>query len=112
MIKKVFAGEIEINPQAGGLPVIRLDDLITFAVKGLFVIAGLLAFLYLILGGIKWITSGGNKDDVEKARNQIQAALIGLIVVFSSLALVALMESVLNIGLGVQSPIRFPTLVN
>lgn len=111
MIKQVFAEDsVSINPQYG-LPIVTLDNLITFMVRSLFVVAGLLAFLYLILGGIKWITSGGDKAEVEKARNQIQAAIIGLIVVFASLALIALMERVLNIGLGVTGPINFPTLI-
>jgi hypothetical protein len=46
------------------------------------VIAVIIALLYLIWGGIKWITSGGDKGNVETARNQIIAAIIGLIVVF------------------------------
>ena len=33
---------------------------------------------YLILGGISWITSGGDKTKYEEARNKITYALIGL----------------------------------
>lgn len=47
-----------------------------------FIIAVLVALAFLILGGIKWITSGGDKAGVEGARNQIIAAIIGLIIVF------------------------------
>ena len=102
------ATQVLIVPPSGNTP--DMETLIAFAVKALFILAGLLAFLYLILGGIKWITSGGNKDDVTKARDQIQAAIIGLIVVFGVLAIIGLMEKVLGVGLGVTAPIVIPTI--
>ncbi len=49
-----------------------------------FVIATLIALAYLVYGGVKWITSGGEKTDVEGARNHITAAIIGLVIVFLS----------------------------
>ena len=102
------ATEVLIVPNTGKVP--SMETLIAFAVQALFIVAGLLAFLYLILGGIKWITSGGNKEDVTKARDQIQAAIIGLIVVFGVLAIVGLMEKILGVGLGVTAPIVIPSI--
>jgi hypothetical protein len=55
-----------------------LPAIITF----ILTIAIIIALIYLIWGGIKWITSGGDKANVETARNQIIAAIIGLIVAF------------------------------
>lgn len=49
-----------------------------------FIVAIIFALGYLIWGGIKWITSGGDKTSVETARNHIVAAIIGLIIVFLS----------------------------
>ena len=54
------------------------------------VIAALLVFLYLIWGGIEWITSGGDKGKTESARNKITSAIIGLIVVAASYAILTL----------------------
>lgn len=48
----------------------------------LLILAVIIAVLYLILGGIKWITSHGDKAEVETARNHIMAAVLGLIIVF------------------------------
>ncbi|OGH45879.1 MAG: hypothetical protein A3B47_04255 [Candidatus Levybacteria bacterium RIFCSPLOWO2_01_FULL_39_24] len=45
------------------------------------ILAVVIALLYLLYGGIKWITSRGDKTEVEAARNHILAAIIGLIVV-------------------------------
>lgn len=59
---------------SGGL----VGSLITVA----FIVAALIALGFLIFGGIKWITSGGDKTGVETARNTIVAALVGLVIVF------------------------------
>jgi hypothetical protein len=49
-----------------------------------FIVAVLLALGFLIFGGIKWITSGGDKAAVGAARGMIIAAIIGLILVVIS----------------------------
>ena len=50
----------------------------------IFVIATLLALVYLIWGGIKWVLSGGDKTKVDAARAAIVASIVGLIIVFLS----------------------------
>lgn len=47
-----------------------------------FVVAILLALIWLIYGGVKWMVSGGDKSAVEEARNHVVSALIGLVIVF------------------------------
>jgi len=47
-------------------------------------LAIILALLYLIYGGFRWITSSGDKGKVEEARNHIVAVIVGLILVFLS----------------------------
>lgn len=54
------------------------------------VISALLVFAQLIWGGLEWITSGGDKKKVDDARNKIIAAVIGLIIVASSFAILQL----------------------
>lgn len=54
------------------------------------VIAALLVFFYLILGGIEWITSGGEKGKTEAARNKITAAVVGIIILAASYAIFSL----------------------
>ena len=60
------------------------------------VIAALMVFLYLIWGGIEWITSGGDKGKTESARNKITSAVIGLIVVAASYAILTLVLNFLG----------------
>lgn len=57
-------------------------------VNGLLVVAGIAASVYLVVGGIRYITSQGESDQVDQAKNTILYALIGLIVIGVSAALV------------------------
>jgi hypothetical protein len=45
-----------------------------------FSIIGALAFLFLVIGGLRYITASGNPESVQKAKNQIQYSLIGLVI--------------------------------
>lgn len=95
-----------------GFRVPSFDTVLSFAIRFLFIIAGLVALLYLLLGALAWITSGGNKESVDKAREKIQAALIGIILIFAVLAIVGVVENIFSLGLGITRPIVFPKLIN
>jgi len=60
------------------------------------IIGALLVLFYLILGGIEWITSGGDKGKTEGARNKITAAVIGLIVLAAAWAILTLVLNFLG----------------
>ncbi len=70
--------------------------LINGALSFVMVIAALLVFGYLIMGGIEWITSGGDTSKTEKARNKITAAVIGLIILAASYAILIIILNFLG----------------
>ena len=72
----------------------------------LLIVAGLLAFAYLIIGGIQWIISGGDKAGLEAARNRIVHAIVGLIVVFSAWAITLLIQQFIGVYNGKYHAIR------
>lgn len=80
----------------------NMGMLIDGALKFVMVIAALLVFMYLIWGGIEWITSGGDKGKTESARNKITAAVIGLIVVAASFAILQLVLNFLGFTGGIN----------
>lgn len=94
-----------------GFSIPTFAQVLTFLIRLFFVVAGLVALLYLLLGAFAWITSGGSKEAIDKAREKIQAALVGLILIFAVLAIVTVMENILGIGLGISRPIEFPQLI-
>lgn len=54
----------------------------------LFITTVLLSLFFIITAGIFWITSGGDKEKLSKARSRITYALIGLVVAFSAFFIV------------------------
>jgi hypothetical protein len=74
----------------------------------LLILAVVIALMYLLYGGIKWITSRGEKTEVEAARNHIMAAVVGLIVVFLAIFIVSIIMSVF--GLSIRTSLTLPTI--
>ncbi len=90
---------------------IRITDfgqLISAAVGTLLIIAALLAFFFLILGGIQWITAGGDKTGMETARNKITHAIVGLIIVGAAWAIMLLVQNFLGVSI-IGDQLTFPT---
>lgn len=64
-----------------------VGNFISNALTLAFAIALLIVLVMLIIGAYEWITSGGDKEAVGKARNRIINALIGLAVLAVAFAL-------------------------
>lgn len=90
---------VAIAPPKGMIPTtVTLASIVNFLVQALFAIGSIAAVCYLIYGGIKWIISGGDKAGVEAARNHIIAAIVGLIIVVGTFAIISLVYDVLGLG--------------
>jgi len=72
-----------------------------------FLLGFLLTLAYLLTGGVQWITSGGDKNALESARNKITNAIIGLVIVASAYAVFKLVGSFFGIEL---PTIKIPTI--
>ena len=57
----------------------------------------------MIWGGIQWILSGGDKGSVQSAQGKITHAIIGLVVLLSTYAVVIILGWFFNIP-SLQSP--------
>lgn len=64
-----------------------------------FLIGVLLFFLYMIMGAISWISSGGDKAALETARSRITQAITGLVVLLSLFALLKVIETFFGINI-------------
>lgn len=61
---------------------------VTAIVNVLLILAGLAAGIFLIIGGVQYITSGSDETGQDKAKNRILYAVIGLIVIGLAAAVV------------------------
>lgn len=77
----------------GKLGTLTFPALISGLIRLTLVVAALVFFFILVIGGIRWILSGGDKAQTEAARNQITAALVGLVIVFAAWAIATLIET-------------------
>lgn len=57
----------------------RITNILLFAI-------GVLSVIMLIIGGLRYVISGGNKDAVNSAKNTILYAIVGLIVALLAFA--------------------------
>jgi len=78
---------------------LTIPSIISGLVKLAMVVVAIVFFAMLIWGGIRWITSRGDKTEVENARNQITHALIGLAIVFVAWAILTLLNSLFGVDL-------------
>src|SRR5437762_8568472 len=58
----------------------NIGPVLANVVTVVLIAAAIISLFFLIFGGIRWITSGGDKAKVESARNTIIASIIGLII--------------------------------
>ncbi|TXG75979.1 hypothetical protein E6P97_04540 [Patescibacteria group bacterium] len=59
----------------------KVNDAVRLALNLFSAIVGIIAVVMIIVGGIKYITSGGDSGNVTSAKNTILYAIIGLVVV-------------------------------
>lgn len=87
------------NTQFARLGTFTIPDIISALIRLTVVVAAIVFFFILVIGGIRWIASGGDKAQTEGARNQITAALVGLVIVFAAWAIVALINTFFHVDI-------------
>lgn len=86
-------------PEFKNLKNLTIGTAVTRLIQLVLVLAAVVFFFMLVIGGVKWILSGGDKSQTEGARNQITAALVGLIIVFAAWAIVQLVQSFFGVDI-------------
>jgi hypothetical protein len=105
---------IIVDQRQLGFRIPSFSEILTFAVRAIFVFAGLAALFFLLQGAFAWITSGGEKDAIAKAQAKIQAAVLGVIMIAVVLAIAVTLEQVVfarKICFGLSCPITIPSLL-
>lgn len=93
---------IDVDKSAEGLGNVKsltIPTILSGAIRLLVIVAAVIFFFWLVLGGIKWIMSGGDKGKTEEARSQITAALVGLVIVFSAWAISKLIANLFGVDI-------------
>ena len=67
--------------KTGTAPSTDVDSVIRTIINILSLIVGIVAVIMIIIGGLKYITSSGDANNISSAKNTILYAIIGLIIV-------------------------------
>jgi hypothetical protein len=98
-------GEFNVEPPVGLDPGLNsIGAIISAFLPAVFALAGIAAFIYLILGGFRYLISRGDPKQIESARGAITNAMIGLIVIVGIFVIIAVIQAIfkiqiMNIGL-------------
>lgn len=65
-------------------------------IYGFLGITGALALIMFVIGGFQWMTAAGNADRVKKGRDTLMWAVLGLIIIFSSYAILRAVFQILQ----------------
>lgn len=101
-----FEVPIESSAAPGTWQFPDLGQLISILLQTVIILAGLGTFVFLILAGVQYLTSGGEKVQVETARNRITFAITGLVIIVGSYALIRIIETIF--GISIVSGICWP----
>lgn len=93
---------INLKPSSGlaaNFTNLNVGQIIAGFITLVIVVAAVVFFIVLVIGGVRWIMSGGDKAQTEAARNQITAALVGLVIVFAAWAIAQLIGTFFGVSI-------------
>lgn len=87
-----------------GSGLVEVTQVVSKVVGFMTVAAGVWFLFQLIIGGISWVTSGGDKNNIENAKNRLTHAFIGLIIVVAGWGILALAGTFLGYDILITRP--------
>ncbi len=86
-------------PDVAGNPTNFVAGLIRGGIQLLLIVAMVVALIWTILAGFRFITSGGDPKNTGAAWQQIYFGLIGMLIVVGAFAIIKLIETFFNISI-------------
>lgn len=94
IVNKALPAEIASKTPAQGLAFY-----IAVLWRSIVTLGGVAFLIFLIWGGIEWLTAGGDKGRVETAQKMISNAVIGLAVLIGSYAIAYFIQGAFKINI-------------
>lgn len=86
MMRYYFA-QLE-NPDKLGIPTNTLDTAsVTTILNGVYFVAGVIAVLMIVIGGMSYVLASGDSAKAAKARNTVVYSAIGLFIILIAFAI-------------------------
>lgn len=96
---KCYVGQFISNPECACCGDCTLNDMVgifTNYAERILEFAGIFAMLFLVVGGIIWMTSGGSAERIKKGTDIVKGAVIGLVIIFVAFTIIRIVMRVLG----------------
>lgn len=90
-VLRSFLGVPVPGPAGAG----RATDLLLAIVEIALAVVGLLSVLFLVIGGIRYITAHGNEEQAEAAKKTVTNSIIGLVIALLAFVVVSVIANAL-----------------
>lgn len=105
---------IQVIESELGFRIPGLSVVLTFFVRLFFILVGIAALFFGLYGAFSWVISSGEQENVDKARNRIVAALVGVLLTVVILAVIYSMEQFVfqqRVCFGLSCPVTVPGIL-
>lgn len=86
---KILATGVTVPSQDVGVPTVSANDaFISIVLNIAFTVIGGVAVLFLVIGAFRYIISNGDQSQIQKAKNTIMYAVVGLVVTLLAFTIV------------------------
>lgn len=82
---------------SGGEGVQTMGDAIVIAIQFLLEFIGLVCLVFIVISGLRYITSSGREDQVTKAKTTLANAITGLLLCAVAYTIILTLEEVLTV---------------
>jgi len=98
------AGQGGYEPLTAGQEEKAVPDILAAVVQGFLGLLGVIFLILLIYGGYTWMTARGEEEKVEKAKDTIRRAIIGLAIIVAAFSITYFVFANLPGGVGGGGP--------
>ena len=96
LISLTLHGGPTIQPPEGVPDGGNIGGILSWVIIVLVAVAIICSLIFLLIGAIKWITSGGDVEKVQNARRTVIYSIIGLVVVLLGGVLITFVQQLLG----------------
>lgn len=98
-----FVGFDGYQPDVGGAgdpgtSGVKLAELISNVFGFLTIVAGVSFLIYFTMGGLTWITAGGDSGKIDEAKSRMTGGAIGMIIIVSSYGIAWIVSKALGVN--------------
>ncbi len=94
LLPEIASAEL-INPLGSG---VTIESFIGRLIKAILGLSGSIALLMFVWGGFQYLWSGGDPKKVEKGKDTLKNAALGIVIIFFAYTLVSALINVLASG--------------